>query len=140
MSLIKWAPMSIDPFDEMDSWFNWPVARSAINFAPAMDIWQDKDNVYVECPLAGIDPEKVTVAVENDVLTIEGKSEQKSEVDDKEYYRKEVRYGSFHRAVALPSSVDGEKAKAEYEKGVLKIVIPKEERAKPKTVKVEIKK
>lgn len=131
--------MSIDPFDEMDHFFDWPTLKMPINFAPALDVWQDKDNVYVECPLAGIDPEKVNVSVENDVLTIEGKSEKKSEIDERDYYRKEVRYGSFHRAIALPAAVDGEKAKAEYEKGILRISIPKEERAKPKTVKVEVK-
>ncbi|HBV33637.1 TPA: heat-shock protein Hsp20, partial [Patescibacteria group bacterium] len=49
------------------------------------------------------------------------------------------RSGSFHRSVALPAAVDGDRAKATYEKGVLKITIPKAERAKPKTVKVEVK-
>jgi len=135
MSLIKWTPMGLDPFDEFDSFFNW-----SRNFTPAVDVWQDKDNVYVESPLAGINPDDVRVSVENDILTIEGQSEKKSEVDDKNYYRKEVRSGSFHRAVALPASVDGNKASAEFENGILKISIPKEEKAKPKAIDVKIKK
>ncbi len=138
MSLVRWAPM-FPNFGDLDKFLDdasWP---NVSGFVPALDIYQTKDEVVVETPLAGIDPEKVNLSIENDVLTIEGKSEQKSEVDDKNYYRKEVRYGSFHRSVALPTAVNGDKAKATYEQGVLKVVIPKEERAKPKTVKVEVK-
>ncbi len=139
MSIIKWTPM-LEPVNEFDRWFdNWPTGNLT-NFAPAVDVWEDNDNVYVETPLPGIEADKLNIAIENDVLTIEGESEKKTEVDEKNYYRKEVRYGSFHRAVALPTSVKGDRAKAEYEKGVLKITVPKEEKAKPKKVKVEIKK
>lgn len=123
-------------FDDMLDGFSWGKMSS---FVPALDVYQTKDDVVVEAPLAGIDPEQVSISIENDVLTIEGQAEHKSEVDEKNYYRREVRYGAFHRSLALPTAVAGDKAKATYDKGVLKIVIPKEERAKPKTVKVEVK-
>lgn len=124
-----------DPFEDWDRvWGNLPAS-----FAPAMDIYEDENNVFVESSLPGIDPKDVEISVENDILTIEGRTEKKSEVDEKNYYRKEVRAGSFHRSVALPKAVKGEDAKAEYENGMLKITIPKEERAKPKTIKVEVK-
>lgn len=139
MSLIKWTPM-LDPFNEFDKFFDGSSNMGLTNFAPAVDVWEDKDNVYVETPLPGLDPENVEISIENDVLTIEGSAEKKNEVDEKNYYRKEVRYGSFHRAVALPSAVKSDSAKAEYIKGVLKINIPKEERAKPKKVQIEVKK
>lgn len=138
MSIVRMYPMS-PSFEDFDKFFDdgaWPRLN---NFVPAMDVYQTKDDVVVETPVAGIDPANVSVSIENDVLTVEGKSEQKSEVDEKNYYRKEVRYGSFHRSIALPTAVNGDKAKATYDQGVLKIVIPKEERAKPKTVKVEVK-
>lgn len=141
MSLIKWTPFPFfdsqmgDEFERF--WDNWPV--SAQGFAPALDVYQDKDNVIVEAPIAGIDPEKVDIAIENDVLTIKGESEEKSEVEDRNYYRKEVRYGSFYRSVQLPTRVEGEKAEAVYEKGVLKINIPKALEAKPKTIKIKSK-
>jgi len=138
MSLIKWTPMSLDPFDEMDRFFDWPVVRSA-GFVPAIDIWQDEENIYVESPLAGVDPKDVEVSVENDILTIQGKSEKKTEVDEKNYYRKEVRSGAFHRTVALPVSVDNDKILAVFENGILKITLPKQERVKPKKVEVKIK-
>ena len=138
MSLIKWTPFwEPDDFDRVFE--GWPVISRPAVFVPSMDVYQTKDDVIVETPLAGIDPEKVNISIENDVLTIEGKTEKKSEVEEKDYYRKEVRYGSFHRMVALPAAVKGDEAKATYEKGILKITVPKEERAKPKKVKVELK-
>lgn len=138
MALIKWTPFPfVDPFDEMEKNFDtWP--NFAQNFTPAIDVYQDKDNVIVEAPLAGIDPEKVDIAIENDVLTIKGENEKKSEVEDKNYYRKEVRWGNFYRAVQLPTRVSGDKAEASYDKGILKITIPKAEEAKPKNIKVKI--
>lgn len=134
MSIIRWRPM-LDPFSDFDKFFEeWGGGPQG--FVPALDVYQDNDSVIVETPLPGIDPDKVNISVENDVLTIEGETSKKSEVDEKNYYRKEVRTGSFHRAVALPASVAGERANAEYKNGMLKITIPKEERAKPKQIKI----
>jgi len=126
-------------FADFDKMFE-DFGSQAEGFVPAIDVYEDKDNVLVETPLPGIDPDKVNISVENDVLTIEGSSEKKSELDEKNYYRREVRSGSFHRSVALPIPVYGNRAKAEYHEGILKIIIPKEEQAKPKSVKIEIKK
>lgn len=136
MSLIKWAPL-FDPNwgEEME---NWPALTKG--FAPALDVYQDKNNVVVETPLAGIDPEKVDIAIENDVLQIKGETEKKSEVEEKNYYRKEVRSGGFYRAVQLPTRVLGEKAQATYDNGVLTIKIPKAPEAKPKTIKIKANK
>lgn len=128
-----WDPFQADKFFE-------DMPTEMTSYTPAMDIYQDKDNVIVETPLAGVDPAKVSVSVENDVLKIEGASEHQSEVDEKNYYRKEVRYGSFYRAVALPTHVRADKANASYENGLLKVIIPKAEEVKPKTIKVSIKK
>lgn len=130
------------PAFDMDKWFDGMPASffGQGSFMPAIDVYQTENDVVVKTPLAGVDPEKVSISVENDVLTIEGTSEEKTEVDDKEYYRKEIRSGSFHRSVALPVAVNGDKAKAVFEKGMLVITIPKEERAKPKTIKVEVSK
>lgn len=137
MSIIKWSPFW--EIDEMDRFFDgFPGARP-MTFVPALDVYETKDEVVAETPLAGISPDKVNISIENDILTIEGNIEKKSEVEEKNYYRKEVRYGSFHRSVALPTSVKGNEAKATYEKGILKITIPKEEKAKPKKVQIEIK-
>ncbi len=142
MSLIKWTPF-LEPFEEMEKMFSdfLPSLRSGqVGFVPAIDMYEDKDNVVVEAQLAGIDPEKVDISIENDVLCIKGESEKKTEVEDKNYYRKEIRRGSFYRSVPLPTHVIGEKASAVAEDGVLKITIPKAPEAKPKTIKIKTKK
>jgi HSP20 family protein len=108
-------------------------------FVPAVDVYEDKENLIVETQLAGIDPDKVSIAIENDVLTIKGESEKKSEVEDKNYYRKEIRRGSFFRSIALPTHVDGDKASAITTEGILKISIPKRNESGAKTIKIEKK-
>jgi len=139
MSLIKWTPIW-DPFEDAGRELDFPVMRGMRAFVPAMDVYQDKDNVYVETALAGADPEKVDISIENDVLTIKGSMEKKSEIDEKNYYRKEVQRGSFYRSVALPTRVVGDNAKAEFVDGILKISIPKAEEVKPKSIKVKVNK
>jgi HSP20 family protein len=137
MAVIKWTPWQ-DPFQEFEKMLQeWPGYTNLQSFVPAVDVYQDDDNVFVETPLPGIDIKDVNIAIANDILTIEGSSEHKSEVDEKDYYRKEVRSGSFHRSLALPASVNGDKAEAAYKDGVLKITIPKEEKVKPKKINIK---
>jgi HSP20 family protein len=82
----------------------------------------------------------VDISIENNVLCLKGESEKKSEIDEKNYYRKEIRRGSFYRSVSLPTKVDGDNAKAVNDGGILKISIPKAPEVKPKTIKIESKK
>lgn len=142
MAIVRWSPI-LDSFEYMNHMFDdfLPAPRGGLHgFVPSVDVYQDKENIIIDATLPGVDPDGVSVSIENDVLTIEGKSEKKTEVDEQNYYRKEVRYGSFHRAVALPVAVDGSAAKASFKNGILKVVIPKEERAKPKQVEIQVDK
>lgn len=142
MSLIKWSPFLSDHFDDIDKSFNdfMPMLRSGqFGFTPAVDMYEDKDSIIVEAQLAGMNPDKINVSIENDVLCIKGEGEKQSEVEDKNYYRKEIRRGTFYRSIPLPTKVNGDKAKAVNEDGVLKITIPKAEELKPKTIKIETK-
>lgn len=145
MSLIKWTPFFTDNFgfDEIDKAFSDmlpSVTNRQSGFTPAVDVYEDKDNIIVETQLAGIEPENVSVSIENDILSIKGESEKKSEIDEKNYYRKEIRRGSFYRSIPLPAKVDGDNAKAIAEGGILKITVPKATENKPKTIKIENKK
>lgn len=142
MSLIKWTPF-LSEFDDMDKVMEsmLPTVRgNQFGFTPAVDMYEDKDNIIVETQLGGIDPEKVDISIENNVLTIKGESEKKSEVEDKNYYRKEIRRGAFYRSIPLPTKVDGDAASAVNEDGVLKITVPKAAEVKPKTIKIQNKK
>lgn len=129
--LVHW-----DPFhDLMRSWDDDLISGS---FAPAVDVYQDKDNVIVELDAPGIEADKIDISVENDVLTVCGSREEKKEVKKEDYYRKEVRSGSFSRSVILPMQVKGDAAEATFKKGVLKIVLPKAEEVKPKKIAVKL--
>ncbi len=138
-SLIKWTPF----FDseDMDKAFGsfMPALRNQQAFMPAIDMYEDAQNVIVETELAGIDPNKVDISIENNVLSLKGEGEKQSEIDEKNYYRKEIRRGSFYRTIALPAHVQGSEAKAVAESGVLKIIIPKTPEAKPNKIKIETK-
>jgi len=142
-NIIKWSPF-FEGFEDMDRVFSEMVPAvvrrdGSVGFVPAIDMYEDKDNLIVETQLAGIDPDKVSIAIENDILTIKGESEKKSEVEDKNYYRKEIRRGSFHRSIQLPAHVDGDKASAVSESGILKISVPKRDALQSKTIKIEKK-
>ncbi|PLX25217.1 hypothetical protein C0580_02930 [Candidatus Parcubacteria bacterium] len=129
MSLIPWSPF-LDTFESLE--------KGVQNFVPAIDVYEEKDNVVVEATLAGIKPEDVEINVHDDVLSIEGKRETSSEIDEKNYYRKEVRSGSFHRSIVLPASVQADKAEADFENGLLKIFLPKEAKARVKNIKINL--
>jgi len=131
MSLIPWSPF-LDTFDNLENSFS--------NFVPAIDIYEKKKFVVVEATLAGIKPEEVNINIKDDILIIEGKREISSEVDEKNYYRQEVRSGSFHRNIVLPVSVQGKKAEASFKNGLLTINLPKEGKAKSNKIKINIKK
>lgn len=137
MAIIRWRPWGAMPFEDWDKWMEEAMPSQISGFMPQVDVYQDKDSIIVETPLAGVEPENVDIAVENDVLTIFGKSEKKTEVDEKNYYRKEIRSGSFYRSVALPARVVGEKTTASFDKGMLKIVLPKAPEAKSRTIKIK---
>ncbi len=108
------------------------------DFYPALDVYQDKDNVVAELAIPAIDPKRVDITIENDVLTVSGTNESKQEVKREDYYRKEVRTGSFSRSIVLPMAVKGNDAQATYDKGVLTITMPKEESVKPKKIAVQV--
>jgi HSP20 family protein len=144
---------AISTFDDVENRFSRFIERAlsepfggsmlpeSIGWMPAMDIIENSKEFTLTAELPGIDQKDVDVSVEDGVLTIKGeKSEEvKEEGDDKKVYLYERTYGAFQRTFALPSTVDGAKVTAEFEKGVLKVHMPKGTEAKPKGRKIEIK-
>lgn len=107
-------------------------------FAPAVDIYEEGNNIVADIDLPGIDPKDVDVKVEKDILTIKGKKEEKKEEKKKGYVRIERYSGEFFRQVRLPSGVDSSGAKAAYKNGVLKVTLPKKEEEQSKEIKIDI--
>lgn len=132
MSLIPWKPF--DPFEDM----NALMERSGL--VPPVDMYQTKDSVVVETPMPGVDADQLEVTVTDGVLTIQGSMERKTEVDEKDYYRKEVRSGSVFRRIVLPTAVKNDGADASLENGMLRVTIPKLTEPDVKPVKIQVKK
>lgn len=140
MSLIPWRPFDdLDRFFSDEDWF-LPVVLPRFQQGPVMDVYETDKDVIAEVNLPGVDPKKIDVSVKNGVLRVSGASEEKTEEKKKGYWRKEIRKGSFERAVRLPAEVKEDGIDATYEKGVLKIVMPKTKTgASEKKVKIKVK-
>lgn len=131
----------MDPFQEMDEFMNRLPAipgNPMRAFVPALDMYETDKAVIVEAPLAGVGPENVEVSVQKGVLTVKGEMKNEHEVEEKNYYRKEVRAGSFYREVPLPTPVLEDKVTAEFEDGMLKITCPKAQPTLAKKIDVKV--
>jgi HSP20 family protein len=145
-NIIRW-----DPFGEMvhlhravDRLFDegfprpWRLAgwEDGEAFLP-LDVYETEDELVVKASLPGIKPEDVDVSITGDTLSIKAEYKAEEETKKRSYYRQEHRYGSFHRAITLPTQVESDKAEAVFEHGVLTLTMPKAESIKPKTIKVK---
>jgi HSP20 family protein len=107
-------------------------------WAPAVDIYEKGTDVVLKAELPGVDPKDVDIRIENNVLTLKGERKFENETKREDYHRVERSYGSFTRSFTLPSTVDTASVKADYKDGVLRIMLPKREEAKPKQIQVDI--
>jgi HSP20 family protein len=108
------------------------------SFAPPVDVYEDEHNVTLKIEVPGIDENDIDVRIENNVLTVHGERKFEKEEKEQNYRRVERQYGSFTRTFTLPTTVDAEKVSANYDKGILKIALPKKAEAKPKQIKVNV--
>ena len=145
MAVVRW-----DPFrdlnmlqDRMNRLFDdtgrtWrpdePAATTT--WSPAVDIFETEAEIVVKAELPGMERNDIAVNLEKNVLTVRGERRFAKETKDDNYHRIERSYGGFSRAFAIPATVDEEKIKADYKDGVLKIVLPKKEQAKPKQIRI----
>ena len=148
-TLIRW-----DPFKEMDDLqgrfaklFGLTPAHTGnggkelmtiTEWEPTVDIIEDEKEYLVKADLPDVKKEDVKVTVENNVLTITGERKFEKEEKDKKYHRIERSYGNFLRSFTLPDGADGSKVNAEFKDGVLKVHLPKSDKAKPKAVEVKV--
>jgi len=143
MSVIKWSPFFFDPFEDADKYFEGVgtalIPHAGASMIPPIDMYETAEAIVVETPLAGVDPNKVEISIENGTLAIKGASERKTEVDEKDYYRREIKSGSVFRKIALPKRIKEDAVEASFENGILKVTLPKLEEKK-NTVKITVKK
>lgn len=134
-NLIQWKPGG-----EFDRFMGDSLLPSfpKIGLDLAVDLYEEKGDVIVKMNLPGVDAKELDIEIDGDVLTISGSRQEEHETDEKDYYSKEIRRGSFMRSVSLPASVDAEKAHASYKDGVLSVTIPVIPGNKEKAVKVRV--
>ena len=130
--------------DEIDRLFEAPLsdlgptASVFGGWTPAIDVFEDKENVTIKAELAGMKKEDIEVTLHDGTLSIAGERKTEKKVEEAGLYRSERFFGRFQRAVALPSPVDGSKVKAEYKDGILTVTLPKTDEAKPKQIDVSV--
>jgi len=145
----------LGPWDEMEHWFNefgrrgwlhplnreWPQQREGFTaFAgklPKVDLIDRENEVIVRAELPGINKDDVEVTIDEYSVTIKAVTKHEKEKEEGEYYRREMSSGEYQRTLALPTTVDEEKAQATFTGGVLELTLPKLEKTHRKTVKVE---
>ena len=109
------------------------------NWTPAVDIFETENHdLVVKAELPGLNREDIEVSVENNTLVLKGAKKFDSTVKEENYRRVERSYGSFHRSFTLPTTVDTSKVSADFKNGVLTVILPFREEAKPRTINVDV--
>jgi HSP20 family protein len=148
MAIVRW-----DPFRELAAMqerinrvFGEAYARRPEDdimlrgdWIPPVDIFEnEKGEVVIKAELPGLRKEEIDLRVENNTLTIRGERRRQAEVKEEQYHRVERTYGSFSRSFALPGTVDSGRVSADYRDGVLTVVLPLKEEAKPRQIQVQV--
>lgn len=137
-TITRWEPFAelADMRSRFDRLFGDLADGRDRDWMPAVDMIRDNGNLVFRAEVPGIKPEEIDIKVDAGMLTISGKHEKATEEKDKEYVRRERRYGAFSRTMALPEGVDPKKIKATTTDGVLeiKVPLPKETVAEPVTI------
>jgi HSP20 family protein len=145
----------LSPFDEMDRLFDRLLARRgwlrpwrsdwsplgdtawSEPRAPRVDVVDREDDVVLHAEVPGIDKRDLEISVGEDSVTLRGESHREEKQEAGDYFRCEISRGAFSRTVGLPAAVDGAKAKASFHDGVLTLTLPKVERARRHTVRID---
>ena len=130
--------------EEIDRLFESPLSeltRTTSVFGgwtPAVDLFEDKDNVTVKAELPGMKKEDVEVTLHDGTLSISGERRSEKKVEEADVFRSERYFGRFQRTISLPSAVAPDEVKADYKDGILTVTLPKTEEAKPKQISVNV--
>ena len=139
-TLVRW-----DPFREVAALHNELSrfmnslegnGRTTQAWVPTLDVWETDDELVYAFDLPGVDESKVSIEVEDSMLTIAAERERTQEVSEERYHRFERRFGSFSRTIGLPQGVNEDQIKADYHAGVLEVRVPKPQQAKPRKIQI----
>ena len=146
MELVPWRlGGSLGPFHKeinkmWDEFFRGPaLTRRLAEWSLSIDMSETKDNFVVKAELPGLDIKDVSLTISGDILTIKGEKKHEEEEKDEHRHYVERFYGSFQRSFQLPVNVKTDKIEATFDKGVLKVMLPKTEEAKKKEIEIKVK-
>lgn len=128
-TLTRWRPFPefaafADIHDRLDRLFDQVADGERLPASAAIDVIREEDHLTVKADMPGLRPEDVKIRVENGVLTISGEHEETSETKEEKYMRRERRFGSFSRSLALPDGIDPEAIEATTKDGVVQVQVP----------------
>ena len=115
----------------------WPLAEASAGVFPLTNVTEDDHKYYVRAELPGMAADEIEISVTGDSLSISGERKIPAESKEAKYHRKEREAGKFSRMISLPGQIDADKVGARCADGVLTIVVPKAEAAKPKQISVK---
>jgi HSP20 family protein len=142
------------PFEEMERWAeeffprgwfqhrsDWPASTRLASMlqqrTPKVDIIDRDDEVFIKAELPGIDKKDVEVSVTDHTITIKGSSKKEDKEEKGNYYRCEISEGAFSRSFSLPAEVNIDKSEAKFKDGILELTLPKTERTKRRSIKID---
>jgi HSP20 family protein len=133
----------IQPYRYLDETMFSPLAWRFFHgeaLTPLVDVHQTDDDIVVTVSLPGIKPEDVNVTLTGRTLTVSGELKSTEQVEREQYVYRERRMGSFNREIRLPVRVEGDKAQATFENGLLRLSFPKAEESKPRSIEIKVAK
>jgi HSP20 family protein len=141
----SWSP--VDHFESLRNEINrlfeapltgWGGSEDFNTWAPALDLYEDKDNLVVTAEVAGMKKEDIDISLHDGNLTLAGERKAEKTYDEKGTQRAERFFGRFQRTISLPKAVDANNVKATYKDGILTVTLPKAEEAKPRQIQVNV--
>jgi HSP20 family protein len=147
MELTPWKPIKdlIPLRKEIDNLYKRFLGEGSLaetfgeGWAPSVDVSETEEGYFIKAEIPGLEAGDIDVSILGDRLTIKGEKKKEEEKSGEHFHSVERYYGSFQRSFTLPSTAQIDKTEASFEKGVLKISIPKSEEAKSKAIKVEVR-
>ncbi len=140
--IVRVQPM-VNVFDEIDSILNSTIVpgitvrnQDRVSRFAGLSVKDSGEQLQVRMEIPGVAKQDISVNVNNDVLTIAGERKQPVKKENDQWIRNEITYGKFERTIPLPYSVDVEKVSASVQDGILTVILPKHENAKPKQISI----
>ena len=129
---------AIDRLFESGSSRPWRILQMGSEM-PSMpiEVSEADDAVLVKASLPGVKPEDIDISVQDDMVTIRAESREETEDQSNNFTHREISYGAMQRTIPLPAAVDGDRAEATFQNGVLRIRLGKSEEKKAKRIQVQ---